>query len=110
MLSVVAKGSIVTDGTEQTLVEYVGMATISGWIDLSNMKAGDVVRIRIYTKVKEDGDYVLYDMATYTDEQFKPALHFLPRLTGYAYKVTIEQTAGTFKSFDYLFVRGQRGY
>jgi len=110
MLKVIAKGSIITNGTEQQILEYVGLATISGWIDLSNMKFGDEIIIRVYTKIKEDGDYVLYTSEPYMGEQTKPALCILPRLTGYAYRVTIEQTAGSYKSFDYLFVKGLTGY
>jgi len=65
-----------------------------------------VIIIRSYVKLGPDRDYVLYDSETFTGMQAEPALHLLPRLSGYAMKITIEQTEGTYKSFDYLFVKG----
>jgi len=107
LLSVIKQGSIVTDGTEQVIVEYIGnVSQISGYIDLSNMQDGDIVTIRTYVKIIPDGEYRLYDSETFTGKQETPALYLLPRLTGVAYKVTIQQTSGLYKSFDYLFVKG----
>jgi hypothetical protein len=107
LLSIVKQGSITTDGTEQTIVEYVGnISQISGYIDLSNMQDGDTVTIRTYVKIKPDGEYRLYDSEDYAGKQESPALYILPKLTGVAYKVTIQQTSGSYKSFDYLFVKG----
>jgi len=108
LLEEIGKGTLVADGTEQTVVEYVGTAVIQGYIDLQNMEAGDEVRIKVYVKVREDGDYKLYEESTYADVQPKPAICFVPRLSGFAFKTTLQQTAGVFKSFDYVFVRGQK--
>ncbi|MEM2284557.1 MAG: hypothetical protein QXL29_08150 [Zestosphaera sp.] len=106
LLKIVSKGSITTDGTEQTIFEYTGLAMLSGYIDLSNMADGDTITINTYAKIKEDGEYKRYGSDTFTGKQEAPALYFPPRLTAYAYKVTIQQTAGTFKTFDYLFTKG----
>ena len=107
LIKEVGRGTIVTDGSEQTVFEYVGaISTISGYIDLSNMEDEDVIIIRSYVKLGPDRDYVLYDSETFTGRQAEPALHLLPRLSGYAMKITIQQTEGTYKSFDYLFVKG----
>jgi len=107
LLSIVKQGSITTDGSEQTIVEYTGnISQISGYIDLSNMQDGDTVTIRTYVKIIPDGEYRLYDGETFVGKQESPALYILPRLTGVAYKVTIQQTSGLYKSFDYLFVKG----
>jgi len=106
LLKILGKGSLTTDGTEQTLFEYIGLAMLGGYIDLSNMTDGDTVIIKTYAKIREDGEYRRYAEETFTGKQASPALYFPPRLTAYAYKVVIQQTAGTFKTFDYLFTKG----
>jgi hypothetical protein len=105
LLSIIGKGTVLTDGTEQTILTYVGTAIIQGYIDLSNMQSGDEVTIRVYVKIKETGDFVLYAPETYRDEQPAPAIYMTPKLSGYAFKVTIQQTQGTYKNFDYLFTK-----
>ena len=103
------EGTVTMDGTEVTVVqdEITGNPTrhLEGWIDLSPMQAGDVVVIRVYTKIKPDGEWKLYDEGRFYGKQAYPALHILPRVTGYAYKVTLQQVSGVYKSFDYLFVK-----
>jgi hypothetical protein len=105
LMKVIAQGTVKADGTEQVLVEYVGLATVSGYIDLSAMEEGDEVVVRVYTKIKPDGEWKLYDEGRFYGKQTYPALHILPRVTGYAYKVTLQQVSGAYKSFDYLFVK-----
>jgi hypothetical protein len=107
LISVVGKGTVTADGSEQVLLEYTGrISTISGYVDLSNMDIGDTVIIRTYVKVSEDSDYRLYRSETFEGRQIETALHLLPRLSGFAMKVTLQQTAGTYKSFSFLFVKG----
>jgi len=106
LLAVIGKGTLTADGTQQILLEYLGTAVIQGYIDLSNMAEGDQVRIRSYVRIREDGDYKPYGDEIYDGIQPQPALYHMPRLSGYAFRVTLQQTAGVYKSFDYLFVRG----
>ena len=107
LLRILRKGTLVADGSEQTLIEYSGaVALISGYVDLSNMTDGDEVAITSYVKIKEDGDYIVYRREVFTGKQPEPALYILPRPAGLAYKVTLQQTAGVYKSFDYLFIKG----
>jgi hypothetical protein len=107
LLKIIAKNTILADGTEQTLLEYSGaISLISGYIDLSNMVEGDEVTITSYVKIKEGGDYVRYRSENFTGKQPEPALYLLPRLVGIASKVTLKQTSGSYKNFDYLFVKG----
>jgi hypothetical protein len=107
LISIVGKGTIIADGSEQTLIEYAGrVASISGYVDLSNMDAGDAVTIRCYVKIREDADYKLYRSETFEGKQPEPALYMLPRLSGFAFKTTLQQTSGAYKSYDYLFVKG----
>jgi hypothetical protein len=70
------------------------------------MDVGDVVTIRSYVKIREDSDYKLYHSEIFEGNQLKPALYILPRLSGIAFKTTLQQTAGAFKSYDFLFVKG----
>jgi len=109
-MKVIAKGTLVADGTEQTVVEYVAsgdeLAKISGYLDLQNMVAGDEIIIRVYVKMLPDADYKLLHSYDFSGKQEEPALYFLPKLSGYAFKVTLQQTSGTYKSFNYLFTRG----
>ena len=106
LLTIIGHGTLIADGTPQTLIEYAGLTTIQGYIDLSNMQEGDTVTISIYIKVKPDGEYKLYNTETYYGKQPTPTLYILPRVTAYGYKAVLQQTAGTYKSFDYLFTKG----
>ena len=98
-------GTLTADGTEQTVVETSALVpfTIEGYIDLANMDAGDTVIIREYIKLKSGGTYRLYESATYTDTQTKPALHVVKLPAKYGIKVTLEQTAGVNRDYDYNF-------
>jgi len=108
LLKIIAKDVLLANGTEQTLFEYVGTAVIQGYIDLQNLRDGDEVVITSYVKVKEDGEYKVYLKETYTGKIVPPMLCVLPRLSGVAMKVTLQQTAGIYRSFDYIFIRAQR--
>jgi hypothetical protein len=96
---------ITANGEEQTILEYVGSGTISGYIDLKNMDVGDTVVIRQYMKLAPDGEYSKYAEETYRDRQEKPLIYITPKSVDVAIKVTIQQTSGIYRSFDYRFVR-----
>lgn len=103
----IVEGTLVADGSEQIVLEYDGdVALISGYIDLSKMEQNDTVIITTYVKIRKDGEYVAYHVETYTGVQEHPALYILPRLSGVALKVTLKQTSGVMKTYDYYFVRG----
>ena len=102
---VIAEGSITADGTEQVVMEYSGLAMVHGYIDLSQMTTGDEVIIRAYVVIRAGGAWRKYAEETFRDAQSLPALYVLPRLTVYGIRITLQQTAGTFKSFDYVFVK-----
>jgi hypothetical protein len=101
------EGTITADGTEQTLTEQTGTLEfqLDGYVDLTNMASGDVVVIREYMKIKSTGDYVKYAEETYSDAQSIPLLHILTKPSRYGLKITLQQTAGTYKSFDYQFFK-----
>lgn len=100
----VAEGAKTADGSEQKVVEdSAGPAILSGFISLKNLQGGDSVTVRAYAMV--NGTYGLYGQDTYTGAQTEPVL----RINGIRYKdkikITLQQTAGSYRSFDYEFVR-----
>jgi hypothetical protein len=99
------KGTLTADGTEQTVLEFVDVGVISGHIDLQNMVEGDAVVIRQYIKVKDGGEYKKYAEETYVGAQSLPIVHVTPKAVDIAMKITLQQTSGTFKNFDYNFIR-----
>jgi hypothetical protein len=103
------EGTVTMDGTEVTVVqdEIPGnpIRHLEGWIDLSPMENGDVVVIRMYIKPTATGDYVKYAEETYSDAQPLPALRVVTLPARYGIKLTMQQTAGTYRTFTYLFFR-----
>lgn len=106
LLKILAEGSITADGSEQTILEYHGLAMISGYIDLSSMDEEDEVIVRAYTIIERGGEFKLYRSETFIGRQAEPALYVLPRLSAHGFKVTIQQTKGSYKTLKYLFVKG----
>jgi len=102
---VLKEGKITADGTEQVVVEASGILNLEGYIDLSEMVAGDTVVLKRYVKIEEVGDYKLHATETYTGAQEQPIIRFPPIAGRYGIKVTLQQTSGTFKSFPYQFFR-----
>jgi len=103
------EGSITADGTEQTVIldEVTGNPPrfLDGFIDLSNMAAGDTVVIRQYISIVTPPDYKKYAEETYTDAQTLPLLYITTKTARYGIKITLQQTAGTYRTFKYQFFR-----
>lgn len=98
-------GTLTADGNEQDVAEATVLGTLEGWIDLANMEVGDTVVIKEYAKLKTGGTYRLYDSATYTNVQAKPALHIVKLPAKYGVKVTLQQTGGVNRNYDYNFFK-----
>jgi len=83
---------------------------VEGFIDLSEMAAGDTYVIKEYVKI--DGtNYRCYGSRTFSGAQAEPALRFHTKTIPCSvaddnmdWKITIEKTAGTVRDFDYSFV------
>jgi len=99
-------GTLTADGTEQTVAELKVLGTLEGYIDFTNMAGGDTVVINEYVKVKNGGSYILYATATYNDAQSSPMIHTTKLPTKYGVKVTLQQTAGVNRTYDYEFFQG----
>jgi len=104
------EGSLLTDGTEQNLVlsELGVQHHLEGFLDLSPMVAGDVVVVRQYMSLVTPVSYVKYAEETYSDAQALPLLFITTKVAKYGLRVTIQQTAGTYKTFTYQFFTRRR--
>ena len=98
------EGTLVADGSEQTLASINSLLKLSGYVDLSKMEEGDEVVIRQYVKVRLDGKLIKYGEETYYGFQAQPAIYITPKVIGHGGVVALQQTKGTFKTFDYEFI------
>ena len=106
VLKVLSEGTLKTNGQEQILVEFAGRnyaVTVVGYVDLSNMESGDIITIREYLKITEGGDYKKYAEQTYEGVQDNPIVYITSKEAKYGLKVTLQQTAGSYKSFPFQF-------
>ena len=88
--------------TEHTLSNPTGSKWYSGYIDLTNMASGDNTEIRVYVLVKTAGSYIQYYLGTYTDSQSPNPLVYIPAFpSDLGYKLTLKQTAGTGRAYDW---------
>ena len=105
LLKQFSDGTLTADGTEQTVVELTRLGHLEGYIDLSNMQAGDTLVIKVYVKIKSGGSYRQYDSGSYSGVQTSPALHVSALPASYGVKVTLQQSAGINRDYDYKFYR-----
>jgi len=96
-------GTLTADGTEQTLVEETAERNLYGYLDMSNLATGDSITIRQYVIIKSGGSYIKVGEKTYSDAQAIPLLEFPESHAKYGQKITLEQVAGTYRTFDYNF-------
>lgn len=99
----VKEGNLDADGSEQTVVEYAGLGRLSGYIDLSEMQAGDAVEVKEYGVALTGGAYALHASEQYGGAQALPMLHVSPKPSYVAVKVTLRQFAGVFRSYPNSF-------
>jgi len=101
-------GLFKADGTEQTVFEYERAEPfrISGQLDLGEMVGGDVVVVRQYFRVRRKEPYKLFKPEDYRDKQECPIVRITPKEAMYGYRITLQQTAGPFKTFRWIFYAG----
>lgn len=99
--TVLAQGTISADGTEQDILDSSSVGRISGWLSLSNMQAGDTLVVKLYEYI--EGNKTLYDSGTYSGAQSSPAIYFPQKVSASRMVISIEQTAGTNRDYDYEF-------
>lgn len=98
-------GSMLMDGTEQTLFENTELGEYSGFIFFDSLKNGDAVTIKIYVRDVEDEAYKRWISDTYIYELENPTVRMLPVIGKVGLKVTAEQTAGTYRTITHMWFK-----
>ena len=100
-----ASGSIAMTGAEQTLLEQPDgiVSRVSGYIDLTNLAAGDTLSIRMYLRVVAGGAWRLYHQDEYNGPVAPAVVHVVERPENHGLRLTLQQTAGVNKVIDYEF-------
>jgi hypothetical protein len=88
-------------GTEYTLSNPTGNKFYTAYVDLTNMASGDTVEIRVSAIIKSAGSYILYYLGTYSGAQSNPLVYIAPLPSDIGWKLTIKQTAGSTRNYDY---------
>jgi len=101
------EGKITMNGKEQILFEKTDgkIALIEGMVNLSPMQAGDTIILREYMQTLATGEYALYAEQPYVGAQLIPLTQILTRISTHNIKITIQQTTGTYREFEYSFTR-----
>jgi len=101
-------GVFKADGSEQIVFEYerVEPFRISGQMDLQEMEEGDVVLVRQYFKIRREEPYKLFLPWEYRGKQEYPVKRITPKEAMYGFRITLQQTAGLFKTFRWIFYAG----
>ena len=97
--------TLTATGSEQTVYAHVPASNVeipdTVHLDLTNMAEGDILVLRLYRKVKSGGAYILSDIKTFTGAQAVPGIKVQGEMTLYGWKVTMEQTAGVNRDYDW---------
>ena len=106
MLDLTRVGNTITaDGTEQTVYSNDAPSIIfdpaKAHIDTTNMQAGDTLVVKEYYRIKSEGNYILKSSTTYNDAQTIPLKEVALSPNLFGVKLTIQQTAGTNRAYDY---------
>ena len=97
-----AFGTLTATGAEDTIKEI--LTTINKlhcFIDLTAMLAGDTIVVRQYMTIKSAGSPIKYAEETFSDVQALPMLYVITKPARYGIKITLQQTAGTNKNYDW---------
>lgn len=97
-----ASGTLTATGSEDTIKEIT--ATINKlhcFIDLTNIEAADSITVRQYMTIKAAGSPVKYAEEVYAGVQSLPMLYIITKPARYGIKITLEQTAGTNRDYDW---------
>jgi len=73
-------------------------------VDLGNMAAGDVTEIRIYRAARSNADPKLVEIWTAVGAQGRPIFVSPPIIFTANWRVTLRQTAGSGKTYDWSIV------
>ena len=93
-------GSTSIGSSETNLFDITADNHFATWIFTHNMASGDTFVFRTYVKDQNGGTMRLYDTVTLNDDQTNDA-YLIPYVTTKEYKVTIQKTAGTDRTFTW---------
>jgi len=97
-----AIGSLLMTGVEQTIKEILTtVSKLHCFVDLTPMLAADTVVVRQYIKIKAAGAFAKYAEETYNNVQTLPMLYIVTKPANHGIRITIQQTAGTYRTFDW---------
>jgi hypothetical protein len=108
--SVLASGTVTaTVGSEVTVTDQTGSQghVLDGVLDLRNLASGDTVEIRLYVMALSGGTLSRAYYQKFTNAQDdvgnqKSPVLYIPAMTAaYEWKLTVKQTAGTARTFDW---------
>lgn len=100
------KGSqLAVVGTEHPLATQTALGIYVLCVDTANMLAGDVVVIRVKTKYATGGSSRTAYTFTYGDVQTEPNKYTIPVPVDTEIAVTLQQTAGTGRTFPWNLLR-----
>jgi hypothetical protein len=95
-------------GVEQTLADLTSpFAVYQMIVDVSNMQAGDVTNLRVYTRVLSGGglDSALYQQISGAPTGYGDQVYLsLPVVSDQEIKFTLQQIAGTARSYPWKVV------
>jgi len=74
-------------------------------VSLDKMEMADKVVIETWCRVIEGGEWRRYARMAYAGEQEVHLLVWFPVFCRYGFKVTLQQVAGVYKTFEYGFYR-----
>jgi len=94
--------------TEETVFETTEKGKYCGYVSVKNLADGDTVEMKLYLILKSGGSYELYDTVTLSNAQTETVVPIYETPIVYGFKLTLNQTAGTIRSYDYIILRVQK--
>lgn len=101
-----ASGTLLADGTEQEIVSKISTEPFMTQLvlDVSNMAGADQVLVTETIKVLTAGALENFTRTRITGAQEEPILIFVPKYAVRQYRATLQQLAGTYRSFYWSLV------
>jgi len=89
-------------GTEDNLFSSAtGLKYYQLYLNTNAMVAGDILELRTFVNDPQSAVERLYDLTTYSGVQPQP-VKFVPPLPTDSFRVTVKQTAGTARTFNWV--------
>jgi hypothetical protein len=106
-LTTIGLGTVLTDGSEQTVLQYLGDMPARFWgvLDLLNMQAADTLRVKEYIYSNSTWGLHSDSVGTITGVAALPKMQIGPT-TCPGYRLTIQRTAGADRNYPWELYRG----